>query len=106
MHFLRLSEPSRRPVCISVSRNANLQDFKIRASTGRHSRFETRHLVNGTEYPQDKAKRAELGEIGDPDGVALKLNQIPGVVEHGLFIGIAKEVVIGRADGSAEVRAF
>jgi len=48
----------------------------------------------------------ELGEIGDPDGVALKLNQIPGVVEHGLFIGIAKEVVIGRADGSAEVRAF
>ena len=48
----------------------------------------------------------ELGEIDDPDGVALKLNQIPGVVEHGLFIGIAKEVVIGRADGSAEVRAF
>ncbi len=48
----------------------------------------------------------ELGEIGDPDGVALKLNQIPGVVEHGLFIGIAKEVVIGRADRSAEVRAF
>jgi ribose 5-phosphate isomerase A len=28
----------------------------------------------------------ELGEIGDPDGVALKLNQIPGVVEQGLFI--------------------
>jgi ribose 5-phosphate isomerase A len=48
----------------------------------------------------------ELGEIGDPDGLALKLNQIPGVVEHGLFIGIAKEVVIGRADGSAEVRTF
>ena len=47
-----------------------------------------------------------LGEIGDPDGLALKLNQIPGVVEHGLFIGIAKEVVIGRADGSAEVRTF
>lgn len=48
----------------------------------------------------------ELGEIGDPDGVALKLNQIPGVVDHGLFIGIAKEVVIGHADGSADVRAF
>ena len=48
----------------------------------------------------------ELGEIGDPEDLALKLNQIPGVVEHGLFIGIAKEVVIGRVDGSAEVRAF
>ena len=48
----------------------------------------------------------ELGEISDPDGIALKLNQIPGVVEHGLFIGIAKEVVIGRADGSAEIRVF
>ena len=48
----------------------------------------------------------ELGEIGDPDGVALKLNQIPGVVEHGLFIGIAKEVVIGRATGRLKSGLF
>ena len=31
--------------------HSNLQDFKIRTSTGRHSRFETRHLVNGTKFP-------------------------------------------------------
>jgi ribose 5-phosphate isomerase A len=48
----------------------------------------------------------ELREIADPDGIASKLNQIPGVVEHGLFISMAKEVVIGHADGSAEVRVF
>jgi ribose 5-phosphate isomerase A len=47
-----------------------------------------------------------LDEISDPDALGLRLNQIPGVVEHGLFIGIAKEVVIGHADDSAEVTVF
>ena len=31
------------------------------------------------------------------------MSALPGVVEHGLFIGMADAVVIGRADGSAEV---
>jgi len=48
----------------------------------------------------------ELEEIADPVGLALKLDQIPGLVEHGLFVGIAKEAVIGRADGSTEIRTF
>ena len=29
---------------------------------------------------------------------------MPGVVEHGLFIDMAGTVVLGRADGSTEVR--
>ena len=53
MHFLRLSEASRHPVWVSVTRNANLQDFKILTSTNRHSRFETRHLVNGGVHGRD-----------------------------------------------------
>ncbi len=35
--------------------------------------------------------------------LARALNQIPGVVENGLFIGIADLVVIGREDGSTEL---
>jgi ribose 5-phosphate isomerase A len=27
----------------------------------------------------------ELGEIANPDGLASRLNQIPGVVEHGVY---------------------
>lgn len=47
-----------------------------------------------------------LQEIQDPDGLGARLNQIPGVVENGLFIGIAKEVVIGRIDGTVVRSVF
>jgi ribose 5-phosphate isomerase A len=36
--------------------------------------------------------------------LSLVLNQIPGVVENGLFIDICDIVVIGHADGRVEVR--
>ena len=45
----------------------------------------------------------ELGRIDDPDALAPRFNEIPGVVEHGLFVGIANEMVVGHADGSAVV---
>jgi ribose 5-phosphate isomerase A len=45
-----------------------------------------------------------LTRIADPNLLALRLNQIPGVVENGLFIGICDTVVIGHGDGRVEVR--
>ncbi|MBK5944903.1 ribose 5-phosphate isomerase A [Rhodobacter veldkampii DSM 11550] len=45
-----------------------------------------------------------LNRIGDPRQLALVLNQIPGVVENGLFIDICDVVVIGQGDGRVEVR--
>jgi ribose 5-phosphate isomerase A len=47
-----------------------------------------------------------LGQIQDPENLAEKLKQIPGVVEHGLFIGIATEAVVGHSTGDAEVLTF
>ena len=44
-----------------------------------------------------------LGRIGDPAALATALNAIPGVVEHGLFIGMAEAVIVGRDDGGAEL---
>ncbi len=44
-----------------------------------------------------------LERITDPDRLAPRFNEIPGVVEHGLFVGIAHEMVVGHADGSGEV---
>ena len=32
-----------------------------------------------------------------------QLKQLPGVVEHGLFIGLAERALLGRPDGSVEV---
>lgn len=44
-----------------------------------------------------------LERIGDPRKLGLVLNQIPGVVENGLFIDICDKVVIGHQDGRVEV---
>lgn len=45
-----------------------------------------------------------LRRIGNPRQLALVLNQIPGVVENGLFIDICDVVVIGHGDGRVTVR--
>ena len=45
-----------------------------------------------------------LNRIGNPRQLSLVLNQIPGVVENGLFIDICDAVVIGYGDGRVEVK--
>ena len=45
-----------------------------------------------------------LQRIGNARQVALVLNQIPGVVENGLFIDICDTVVVGHGDGRVEIR--
>ncbi|GHE05299.1 ribose 5-phosphate isomerase [Defluviimonas sp. 20V17] len=45
-----------------------------------------------------------LGRIGNARQMALVMNQIPGVVENGLFIDICDIVVIGHGDGKVETR--
>jgi ribose 5-phosphate isomerase A len=45
----------------------------------------------------------ELGRIGDPDALGQTLNQLPGVVEHGLFLGLCDTVVTGHSDGRVEI---
>jgi len=45
-----------------------------------------------------------LKRIGNPRQMALVLNQIPGIVENGLFIDICDVVVIGHGDGRVETR--
>lgn len=42
---------------------------------------------------------ASFGRIPDPEALSAALHAIPGVVEHGLFIGLATAAVIGRGDG-------
>ncbi|MCG6112513.1 MAG: ribose-5-phosphate isomerase RpiA [Paracoccus sp.] len=41
-----------------------------------------------------------LGAIPDPVALARALSGIPGVVEHGLFLGMCDLAIIGREDGS------
>ncbi|MDG1279727.1 MAG: ribose-5-phosphate isomerase RpiA [Pseudorhodobacter sp.] len=45
-----------------------------------------------------------LNRIGNPRQLAMVLNQIPGVVENGLFIDICDIVIVGHGDGRVSVR--
>jgi len=42
---------------------------------------------------------AALGRIADPASLAARLTAIPGVVEHGLFIGLAQTAVVAGPSG-------
>ena len=42
---------------------------------------------------------AALGRIGDPSALAARLAPIPGVIEHGLFIGVAQAAILAGPDG-------
>ena len=55
-----------------------------------------------TPYVTDEGNHIldlHLGTIGDPAVLSLALNQIPGVVENGLFIDMCDLVILGYQDG-------
>lgn len=45
-----------------------------------------------------------FGEIPDADGLARRLSDMPGIVEHGLFIGMASVVVMAKGSEILEIR--
>jgi ribose 5-phosphate isomerase A len=44
------------------------------------------------------------GGIDDPPSMEKRIAAIPGVVESGLFIGLAHVLFVGQPDGTCEVR--
>lgn len=42
---------------------------------------------------------AQLLRIGDPAALAARLCRVPGVIEHGLFIGLARTAILAGPDG-------
>ncbi len=52
-------------------------------------------ITDGGNYIID----AHALRIADADALGPLLNDIPGVVEHGLFLGLAKVVILGKAVG-------
>ena len=44
-----------------------------------------------------------LGADADPDALDRQLELVPGVVEHGLFLGMAERALLGRPDGGVDV---
>lgn len=60
----------------------------------------------GQAYVTDEGNHIidmHLGKIDDPRQLSMLLNQMPGIVENGLFLDICDCVVIGHQDGRVEV---
>ena len=50
---------------------------------------------------------AKFAAIANPAEMEATLNNIPGVLENGLFVGVATEVLVGEVkDGTASVRSL
>src|SRR5579864_9240242 len=62
---------------------------------------------DGTPYVSDENNHildCSFGEMRDPDGLARTLSEMPGVVEHGFFIGMAKVALFARGSEIVELR--
>jgi ribose 5-phosphate isomerase A len=62
---------------------------------------------DGSPYITDNGNQildCSFGKIEDPPTLARSLSDIPGVVEHGLFIGLASLALVGRAGSVEELR--
>jgi ribose 5-phosphate isomerase A len=57
---------------------------------------------NGQPFQTDQNNfilDANFGEMADPNGLASKLNARAGIVEHGLFLDLASDVIVAAGDG-------
>jgi ribose 5-phosphate isomerase A len=66
-----------------------------------------RKNADGTPYLTDENNYildCHFGQIRGTDGLANKLSDMPGVVEHGLFIGMASVVLVANGSEVTELR--
>jgi ribose 5-phosphate isomerase A len=66
------------------------------------ARTSVRRGTDGAEFVTDSGNMifdCDFGAIADVDGLALKLGARAGIVEHGLFLGIANDVIVAGETG-------
>ena len=93
------------PLPVEVIRFAQALVARRIAAMGAHVRL--RVDADGQPYVTDENNYildCRFGEIRDADGLAQELSAMPGVVEHGLFIGMASVVLFARGSEIVEAR--
>jgi ribose 5-phosphate isomerase A len=79
---------------------------KLMDSLGMTGELRLRMAGDGAPYVTDGGHfilDAHLGRIDKPNVLASTLNNIPGVVEHGLFIGLASGAILATGEGLVEL---
>lgn len=77
--------------------------------TGGHGDLCLRSAANGGPFATDGGHYildAHLGAIDAPEALAAALATIPGVVEHGLFLGLATGAILATDAGLVEIGAL
>jgi ribose 5-phosphate isomerase A len=80
----------------------------LAADSGCHGEIKLRAGSDGTPFVTDGGNYifdCAFGGIDDPESLDEALKFIPGVVENGLFLGIADVAIIGGPDGVAVIEA-
>jgi len=93
------------PLPVEVIRFAQALIAKRIAALG--AEVELRTQADGQPYVTDENNHildCRFGEIRHPDQLARQLSDMPGVVEHGLFIGMASLVLVARGNEIVELR--
>src|ERR1017187_5358309 len=93
------------PVPVEIVSFARAVVEKKIASLGATTKLRTR--PDGSPYHTDNGNQildCSFGKIEDPPALARILRDIPGVVEHGLFIGLAKLALIGKENSVEEIQ--
>jgi ribose 5-phosphate isomerase A len=71
------------------------------------AKVSVRQQADGRPFLTDENNHildCRFGEIRDADGLARRLSDMPGVVEHGLFIGMASVVLVANGNETIELR--
>jgi ribose 5-phosphate isomerase A len=94
----------RFPLPVEVIKFAQALVGKRIAALGAEVRL--RRAANGSPYVTDENNHILdccFGQIPDADGLAHRLSDMPGVVEHGLFIGMASTVIFASGSDIVEL---
>ncbi len=93
------------PLPVEVIQFAQALVAKRIAALGAQVSVRTRN--DGKPFVSDEHNHildCRFGQIPDADGLARRLSDMPGVVEHGLFIGMASVVLFARGSEIVELR--
>jgi ribose 5-phosphate isomerase A len=93
------------PLPVEVIRFAQALVAKRIRSLG--AEVTVRTAADGNAFVTDENNHildCRFGQIPDADGLARKLSDMPGVVEHGLFIGMASVALFARGGEIVELR--
>lgn len=101
----RVQRLGKFPLPVEVIRFAQTLVAKRIAAMG--ADVQLRQNADGTPYVTNENNHildCRFGEIRDPDDLARELSGMPGVVEHGLFIGMASVALFARGSEITELK--